>query len=347
MELLIVGAGAVGSTYGWVASRSVAGGGPETRVSYLVKPKHRAEISEGITLYRWRKRKAVKFRFTGFSVHDSVESLKGKKFDVLLITLPSDKLRSGDWLERTLEAVGPIQVWSLQTNANDIEWVAEKMGDGAWDRLVWGRIPIVSYLAPLPGDPMEEPGYAYYVPPRAKALWTSRKFDLAAKAAEIFDAGGLPSRAVPFDFRSAGLMPEALLRMLVAGLERSEWSFHRFTHSENLPLVREGIRETAAILSKRYGVPDPSRTARGKLMSSTLGIRLALNAARKVIPFDFEAYMRVHFTKVEGQMHQGLNDLIEMGKAERLPVSNLQLLRGRGGKTAPTTSGRVSAEASE
>ena len=56
MELLIIGAGAVGSTYGYLASRKVPGAG--AKVTYLIKPKHRADLEKGVQLYHWKSRKA-------------------------------------------------------------------------------------------------------------------------------------------------------------------------------------------------------------------------------------------------------------------------------------------------
>jgi len=57
MELLVVGAGAVGSVYGYLASRNPA---PKTvKVTYLIKPKHRKGLEEGLKLYPWKGRPPI------------------------------------------------------------------------------------------------------------------------------------------------------------------------------------------------------------------------------------------------------------------------------------------------
>jgi 2-dehydropantoate 2-reductase len=323
MQILIIGAGAVGSAYGYYAS--IAG----NRVSYSIKPKYRAGLERGMTLYHWKGRRAETIRFEGYELFDSIDALRGKTFDAVLLTLPSDKLKEGDWFERLLTVVGDAKIWSLQPNATDIEWIAEKIGKNADARLVWGRIPILSYLAPLPGEGFEKPGYAFYLPPGAKALWSSKTPALAEEAAKTFEAGGLNSKATATDFRKLGILPENLLRMVVAGLEKSEWSFDRLLNGENLYLVREGLRESTAIYAKRYGVSDPSKSVFGRIGSSLFGVRTALRVARMVIPFDLEAFFRVHFTKVERQMHEALDELVAYGKRNGFSTTNLTLLRGR------------------
>jgi hypothetical protein len=298
-------------------------------VSYSIKPKYRASLEKGMTLYHWKGRRAETLHFEGYELFDSIDALRGKSFDAVLITLPSDKLKEGDWFERLLAVVGDAKIWSLQSGTHDVEWIAEKLGKSADARLVWGRIPIISYLAPLPGEGFEKPGYAFYLPPGGKALWSSKDFALAEETAKLFSAGGLPSKASVEDFRKLGILPENLLRMVVAGLEKSEWSFDRLLNGENLYLVREGLRESTAIYAKRYGVSDPGKRALGRLASSLFGIRTALQVARVIIPFDLEAFFRVHFTKVEKQMHEALDDLVAYGKRNGFSTTNLTLLRGR------------------
>jgi 2-dehydropantoate 2-reductase len=323
MQILIIGAGAVGSVYGYFASLA------DHDVSYLIKPKYRASLEGGMTLYHWKGRRAETVTFRDYQLFDSVESLRAKTFDAVLVTLPSDKLKEGDWFARLLPNIGEAKIWSLQPNSTDIEWISSQLGSSAEGRLVWGRIPIISYLAPLPGENFEKSGYAFYIPPGGKALWSSGKPELAREAAEIFSAGGLPSKASAEDFRRQGILSENLLRMIVAGLEKSEWSFDRLMNGENLYLVREGLREATAIHAKRYGVADPGKKTSGRISSSLFGLRTALKVARLVIPFDLEAFFRVHFTKVERQMHEALDEMVAYGKRNGFSTTNLILLRGR------------------
>jgi len=331
MELLVVGAGAVGSVYGYLASRNPA---PKTvKVTYLIKPKHRKGLEEGLKLYHWKGRRAEKILFKEFSLIESIKEVEKLNFDAVLITLPSDKIREEGWLESLLKATKTAKVWSLQPNPTDRDFIRQKMkAAGISDidgNLVFGSIPILSYLAPMPGENFTEPGYAFYLPPTSKAAWSSKVTPEAKKTADLFSAGGLPSKVVA-ESDTNSILPEALLRCLVAGLEKSEWSFDRFLNGPNLLLVTEGIREMTAIFSKKAGVKDPGKKLSGKLLSTGFGIRAAVRGSRLLMPFDFEAFLRVHFTKVETQMHQAIEELIESAKESRLPATNLKLLRGRG-----------------
>lgn len=333
MDLLIVGAGAVGAVYGYFASRPGVDGTPGARVTYLIKPKHRADLKAGIPLYRWHGRNADAIPFHDFTLVDDAGALRQKRFDAVLITLPSDRFRAEGWLESFLadfDAGSPEgKIWSLQPAEADRKFLAERLGESASRRVVHGRIPILSYLAPLPGEPFEKPGYAFYVPRFSKAAWSSGNAEAARAAADLFARGGLPSKVVVDRATAASLLPEALLRAVVAGLERSEWSFDRLLNGPNVHLVTGGIREMTAIAAKIHRTEDPGRKGWGKLASSALGVKTAIRFAEKVIPFDFEAFLRVHFTKVEAQMHLTLDEQIDYGKRNGLSTTNLSLLRGR------------------
>lgn len=330
MELLIVGAGAVGSVYGYYASRCLK---PEpVRVTYLIKPKHRNDLSAGIRLYHWRGKRPETLHFRNFSLIDSIEEVAKKKFDAVLITLPSDKMRAEGWLEALLIATKSAEIWSLQPNPNDGVFIREKMKTaGISDpnrELIFGGIPIVSYLAPLPGEAFPEPGYAFYIPPGSKASWSSSNPGKAERVAQIFNNGGLASKVLPENDTSL-ILPEAFLRCLVAGLEKSEWSFTQLLNGPNLPLVVGGIREMTSISAKLAEVKDPGESFLGKCLTSSFGIRSALRIASIVVPFDFEAFLRVHFTKVNEQMQLAIKDLIESASRLGIPATNLKLLRGR------------------
>jgi hypothetical protein len=327
MDLLIVGAGAVGSSYGYFATQAGA------KVTYLIKPKHRADLVGGIQLYPWKGRKAEPVLFRDFSLIESGAELRSRKFDAVLITLPSDKFRADGWFAGFLpdfDASSPeAKIWSLQPDANDQNFLASILGPKTSERVVRGSIPLMSYLAPLPGEPFEKAGYAFYTPPTTKAGWSSKNNAAAAEAAKLFDAGGLPSAVVDGTPTSGSLLPEALLRAVVAGLERSEWSYDRLVNSENIHLVTGGMREMTAIAAKIGKVADPCQKWWGKVGSSAFGVKTAMRLARKFLPFDFEAFMRVHFSKVDGQMHLTLDEQIAYGKKNGLSTTNLVLLRGR------------------
>ena len=54
--------------------------------------------------------------------------------------------------------------------------------------------------------------------------------------------------------------------------------------------------------------------------------RLALGLAPHVLPFDLEAYLRYHFTKVSAQTHAAMAVYRELGTALGLPSTHLERL---------------------
>lgn len=332
MELLIVGAGAVGSVYGFFASRNIEGAG--ARVTYLVKPKHRADKENGITLYSWKGRKADTIRFNEFKLIDETAALRKRKFDAVLITLPSDQFRANGWFEGFLKDLNigspKAKIWSLPPGERDPAFLLEKLGPGSEGRVVYGSIPIMSYLAPLPGEAFTETGYAFYIPPGSKAGWSSKDPLAAESAHALFNAGGLPSKTLPnIQTTPEKILGAAILRLIVAGLERSEWSFDRFMNGENIHLVSAAIREMTALSAKYEKTSDPLVKRWAKFATSVFGLKTIIRFSRFLIPFDFEAFMRVHFTKVDAQMHLTLDEQIEYGKRNGISTTNLVLLRGR------------------
>ena len=92
-------------------------------------------------------------------------------------------------------------------------------------------------------------------------------------------------------FGSAVLMP------LVAGLEAMRWSLRAFRGSDVPPLVAGAAREATAITAVTLGVRRPLL---GFLVTG-LAFRLAAWLAPKLAPFDLEAYLKHHFSKVGEQ----------------------------------------------
>ena len=51
-----------------------------------------------------------------------------------------------------------------------------------------------------------------------------------------------------------------------------------------------------------------------------------LPLAARLVPFDLEAYLRVHFTKVHAQTRLMLEEYVALGRRLGLPVAQLELL---------------------
>lgn len=323
MKVLVVGAGAVGSVYGYYASQ----GGAD--VSFLVKPKHRANLAAGITLYAFPTvgKKAREILFQKFSVLDDPGQVANSHWDLVFITVPSNALRTGDWLKTLVAGAKDATIVTLQPGLNDREYILSETGIPE-ERLVSASIPIVSYLAPMPGESFDKPGYAFWVPPGGAVSVSYGDEARRRSAIHLLNRGGLKAKAAT-DFRKKSLIGEVLLRLLVAGLERSNWSFQRFMNGEYIELATDSMREALPIVAKVRGVSDPSRNFLKRQIVKPWAVRTAMRAFLALAPFDGESFFRVHFTKVEEQMHQGLLDLIEAGKREKLPTTSLSLLAKR------------------
>lgn len=320
MKVLFVGAGAVGAVYAYHAHR----GGAE--VSFLVKPKYRSELEKGIRLYHHATfgKKTESIHFDSFSLLDDPTQVGQTKWDQIFIAVPSNAIYVGDWLKTLANHAGDATIVTLQPGLKDREYILSQTGISE-DRLVSASIPILSYLAPLPGENFEKPGLAYWIPPGGFVFMSFGDESRRKAAIETLSRGGLKSRARP-DFRKDSLIGEAILRLVVTGLEKSEWSWQRFKHGENILLASDSALESLPIIAKLRGVPDPSQSFVKRQLVKPFAIRSLMRVLELLAPFDIEAFFRVHFTKVEEQMRQGVLDLIEMGKKERLPTTSLSLL---------------------
>jgi hypothetical protein len=58
-------------------------------------------------------------------------------------------------------------------------------------------------------------------------------------------------------------------------------------------------------------------------------LRVITRVAPMVMPFDFEVYLREHFTKVGPQMHEGLAEAIATGRRQGQKVTALEVLGKR------------------
>ena len=64
--------------------------------------------------------------------------------------------------------------------------------------------------------------------------------------------------------------------------------------------------------------------------------RIALGLAPRLVPFDFEAYVRSHFTKVGAQTRAMLAEYVRRGHAASLPVAEIERLRSESSRISTT-----------
>lgn len=302
MKALFVGAGAVGAVYGYAFQK---GGGKSI---FLVKAKYAEELRKGLSFYPSTSggTKAPPVSWQDYEVVLSPQEVKSQGIDVIFLCIASDALR-GSWLEELLAALPGVPVVFLQPGVHDRQYLLERLDSGL---LIDGNIPIVSYHAPLATEKVPTPGFAFWVPPFQKVRFQCEKRSqkVVDGIVSLFNKGGLPA-CVATDVREAEWLASVVLFVLVAVLELEDWSFVRASHSAWLEVGAQAIREAATAVAKHRKYPYPGLQLK-LIRPATL--RFVLWASLRVVPFDFETYMKAHFTKVGTQMHEAMKDFVAL-----------------------------------
>jgi hypothetical protein len=316
MRILVVGAGAVGQVYGWHLHQ----GGAE--IGFLVKPGRRPGR---FRLERLAKRTIATWE--SFPMYDDPATVGA--WDAVVLTVASDAL-AASWLEPLGRATGGATVAVMQPGIRDVERVAQSI-DRA--RLVQGLIGIIAFRTPLEGDPrFVEPGVAYWFPPFVRTLFEG---DRSRPIVEAFQRGKLPV-ARNDGIASVSGFGAAVLEAHMAALELEGWSFSAARTGRWMAVASRASRQLAEVAARIVGQRPPAILS---LVSPTASTFLA-PVARAVMPFDVEAYLRAHFTKVGPQTVAYLESALR--EADGLPmdavaelVAGLRAIRASSNYTAP------------
>ncbi len=313
MQILLVGAGAVGQVYG----RHLAAAGHE--LSFFVKPAHVAALASGMPLHRlghFRRHSEV---WTDYRLVTELEAVAAQRWDQIWLCTSSDALRT-PLMHELLVRAGKATLVCLQPGPEDAALVREQLNDPA--QLVQGLITFISYQSPLPGERGPE-GISFYLPPMTPALFSGEEPRVRA-VVQALEAGGMTARAVP-DLHVAAGGADGLLIPLVAALELHDWSLSGFAGSEVFALGSAAARETLDILAREQG----ARVGMTKLALNPLLSRSALVLAPRLLPLPLQTYLQYHFSKVGVQTRQMLDSYALLGERHALPVIHLRELRHR------------------
>ncbi|HLL83324.1 MAG TPA: 2-dehydropantoate 2-reductase N-terminal domain-containing protein [Longimicrobium sp.] len=316
-RVLLVGAGAVGQVY----ARYLRAAGCE--VSFLVKPAHAAQVRAGLTLHVFHglSHTPRPEPLTVAEVLTSADEAAARAWDQVWLCVPSTALREGGWVAALAAATGEATWVMLQPALEDRAFLLQWVGA---ERLLVGAIPFIAFAAPLTPGAAPASGTALWMPPLASGL-------LAGPAARLADvtatlrAGGYPARRSA-DVAKAIAVPSAALTALVAGLEAVGWRFEALMQREARQRTVEAAREAVRVAAQhvRAGAGLPRAVLRP-------GVLRLLPLVARLVPFDLEAYLRVHFTKVRAQTQLMLEEYVALGQRAGLPVARLQgLLRPPG-----------------
>jgi ketopantoate reductase len=312
MNVLVVGAGAVGQVFGRHLQKAGA------HLTFFVKEKHLEETKRGFDVYPlkpWGGAK-VASRFEGFDVVTQAEEVERRQFDQVYISVASTGLE-GPWLRPFLAAVKDATVVSLQPSPEDHATILRNGLNP--EQLVAGLIGFIAYQAPLPTEKgFPTPGIAYLFPPLSRSLFSGQRVDSVVR---LLRAGGLPA-AKAKNIAQRVAFPTTALMSYLAALELAGWSFETFRHDGWSSVGAKAVREALAIVSKDSGKPPPPF----RLIAFPWTVRWGLVIAARLLPFPLEPYLRKHFTKVGGQTRFLLHNVIAKGKEQGAKVEVLEEL---------------------
>jgi 2-dehydropantoate 2-reductase len=309
MNILVVGAGAVGQVY----ARHLAQAGH--RISFFVKAKYTDDLRSGLVLYQLGHGGSRRQTLSGFGIVTEPAAVAAARWDQIWLTLSSDALR-GELAAGLLAAVGGATVICLQPDIGDGDYVRQRVAPG---QVVQGLIPFLSYQSPLPGQSGPE-GIAYFLPPLTPTVLGGDPARVQP-VLQALRAGGLAARAVPDFARATGTAP-AMLQPLIAALEVNGWQLGSLPGSAALRLGLAAAGEAGAIAAAETG----ASTLALRPLLSPHAWRLLLPLARRFFPLDLEAYLHYHFAKVGVQTRLMLESYIRLGDTRGLPAAALREL---------------------
>ena len=208
------------------------------------------------------------------------------------------------------------------------------------DRLVQCMCAFIAYQAPLMGE--EAPsthqltadmgglpqGVAQYFPPFATTNLYGRDQSTVQRLVHILRAGGMPaavSSRPSAELVSVSLFV-AVFHPLLLGMERAGWSLSQLfspAHRATLSLVLHSVVE---LLPASFPAPLRALLSFGL---SPVTFRAALFMAMSWLPFDGEAYLIFHGTKISDQTLEVVRGIEEEGAREGRLMEATKKLRQR------------------
>lgn len=301
MKALVVGAGAVGQVFALHLVRA----GVEVTFAVRAPEKVHPTVVTRLGWFgrTWRHEVSVR----------AVSSVD-EAFDVAFITVPSDALQ-GEWMASVIARLGNAIVVGLQPGLEDRARLV-KLGVHE-ERLVRGLISLVSFATPLSANDELPPGYAYWLPPLSPFAFDGPT-SLVETVVTTLKRGDMPAVHRP-GLEEGVIFFTAALLVTVRALERHGWSLHALADDPSLSVAASA--QALAIVARRLERKTPIGP---KLTTQPWLLALAAPIVPLVVPFDFETYARVHFTKVAPQSRLLLGELVTEGRSFGLPVDALE-----------------------
>ncbi|MGB0592233.1 MAG: ketopantoate reductase family protein [Myxococcota bacterium] len=297
LNILIVGAGAVGQAYGFHLVRGGA------RVTYKVRDKYRDALSHGLTVRCLNSPHRGQHLFSEFDMVTTLDEVRDSEWDQVWLCISSPALRGG-WLEAFAECIGEATLVMLQPGLEDYTYVTGIVPSA---QVVYGMITLTSFHAPLDGG-SDAPSMDWWFPPLSPAPFAGEAGRTRA-AVQALKAGGMPAKRVA-SIEAQLRLGSGILMPVIASLEAADWRFDTLRRGDRLALTGR-----AALQATRLSLPGQLEWLK-PLLTHRWVLRLLLFIAPKATPFDLQAMLRSHFIKVGDQTRAMLRHYITLA-AER------------------------------
>ena len=310
MKILLVGAGAVGQVYGYHLHL----GGAE--IGFFIKEKYRAACEKGLLMYP-RNGKRKESLFQDYVLRSHIEEISDEHWDQIWICVSSTAIYKGNWLEQLAKAAPSSTFVSFQPGLQDREHFLRFLPS---ERIISALIGFISWQAPLPGEILpKKPGMMYWFPPVSPSLFEGQHVD---PILSLLKKGKQPAKKTTGVCTKTATASSILLTF-IAALELASWSLQELGKSSFLSLACQSAKEALQI-SSAYHQKTPSRLS---WICRPFLFRIALSIARWICPFNLEAYLQYHFSKVRDQTLASLQSWIQQGNSRSLPIDTLSHLQ--------------------
>ncbi|MEM1347203.1 MAG: 2-dehydropantoate 2-reductase N-terminal domain-containing protein [Myxococcota bacterium] len=311
-RVLLVGQGSVGQVCAHALERA------HVEVHALVRPPHAEVVSRGRLLRQLRLLSAADSqRLTGLVTHTSPDTLRAIRFDHVLLTMPSTDLR-GAWFGFLVEAIKDAPLTMLQPGPMDRAYVLEHLPAR---RLIQGLIGFIAFSSPSPdaqASATELDATAFWYPPLSASLLDGPRAH-TSHLVSLLEQGGMPVRTKrKLAVRAA--MATAVLTPFLIGLELEGWDFKRLRSTGRLFDVSHAEREALDLMATHHGVRRPTT---GALLQAGV-LSMITGAAPIATPFELEAYLRAHFTKVGDQTQDIAATYLELAASLDHPMPHMR-----------------------
>jgi 2-dehydropantoate 2-reductase len=313
MNILIVGAGAVGLVYG----HHFANAGHQ--VTFFVKEKYQqtleAEKQKGVVLYHLNNDKHLQqpLRFTRFSTITEWHDAEG--FDLIALSISSTALRQLPLsiINNKIEgSLNPVSLLMLQPSEEDLEHLTTVI---AKEHILQGMITLISYQTDHINPGINPVGTAYYLPPlpmpisACKPLRQQKQDSLKLKkVVTLFNQAGIKAKGVNSALDESRFMSAFFMTFLCA-LEAADWQFERLRKSDRL--LQQLSAAQIELLPQKIIANGVFSPLKKRLLTALLKpwlYKILIIISPRMIPLPLEAYLKKHFLKVRPQTLMYLQD---------------------------------------